>query len=232
MDQKEIWTSPFHMHKSDAPYWLGFGAVTAALIATDHQTSHALENSPGQVSWSNGISNIGASYTVVPVIAGFYAFGVFDEDPKARETGVLGTEALLDSMVVVGVLKEVAQRNRPDDSAGPPGKWFDGGTGFPSGHAIQVWSVASVISYEYGHTKFVPIIADSLAGIVSVARFTARKHYASDIVAGGAMGWFIGRYVWKTHQDHALHPHSRSASLLPQFDPVTHSYGVSLLVSQ
>ena len=31
------------------------------------------------------------------------------------------------------------------------------------------------------------------------------------------MGWFIGRYVWKTHQDHAIHPHSKlQAQIMPQ----------------
>ena len=228
LDQKQIWTSPFHMHKSDAPLWIGFGAATAALIAVDHKSQNWLENSKGQVSWSNHISNIGSSYTVLPTIAGFYAFGVFKDDPKARETGILGTEALLDSMIVVGVLKEVAGRNRPD-APHDAGHFFDGGTSFPSGHAIQVWSVASVISYEYGHTKFVPIIADTLAAAVSVARFSAQRHYASDIVVGGAMGWFIGRYVWKTHQDHAIHTHSKlHASIMPEIQPGSRTYAVGL----
>src|SRR5215471_9258141 len=62
LDQKEIWLSPFHMRKQDSKWWVGFGAVTAALIATDHKTSTALENSPGQVSWGNGLSNRGGIY--------------------------------------------------------------------------------------------------------------------------------------------------------------------------
>ena len=38
-----------------------------------------------------------------------------------------------------------------------------------------------------------PYVAYGLASVVSAARFTAQKHYASDIVAGAAMVWFIGR---------------------------------------
>ena len=48
LDQKEIWTGPFHMHKKDSKWWIGFGAVTAALIATDHKSSMLLENSPSR----------------------------------------------------------------------------------------------------------------------------------------------------------------------------------------
>jgi membrane-associated phospholipid phosphatase len=226
LDQKEIWTSPFHMHTQDAKWWLGFGAATAALIATDRDS--ALHPNPSQVSWSNGVSNIGTSYTLVPLVAGFYGYGVLRDNPKAREVGVLGTEALLDSLIVVAVLKPITGRNRPD-AQHEPSHFFDGGSSFPSGHAIQAWTVASVLSYEYGHTKVVPVVAIGLAAVVSTARFTAQKHYASDIVAGGAMGWFIGRYVWKTHQDHAIHPHGGfRPAVVPQIAPGSGTYGISL----
>ena len=232
LDQKEIWTSPFHMRKSDAKWWLGFGALTAALVATDHHTSSLLENSKGQVAWGNNLSTIGAAYTLIPAVAGFYTVGVLGENPKARETAVLGGEALLDSLIVVSVLKPIAGRNRPN-AKDDQGNFFDGGASFPSGHAIETWSLASVISYEYGHTKLVPIIACALAGVVSVSRFTAQQHYASDLVAGGAMGWFIGRYVWKTHQDHAIHPHGKiQARIVPEFQPSARTYGVAVLLSK
>jgi membrane-associated phospholipid phosphatase len=228
LDQKEIWTSPFHMHGADAMWWIGFGGATAALVATDHKTSTIFENSKGQVTWGNNLSNIGSAYTLAAVAAGFYGFGVLGQDPKAREVGILGGEAMLDSLIVVSVLKPIARRNRPN-SGNEPGEFFASGASFPSGHAISSWALASVISYEYGHTKVVPIIACSLAGVVSLARFGARQHYASDVVAGGAMGWFIGRYVWKTHQDHALHPHGGlKASILPQIAPGSRTYAVSV----
>jgi len=38
LDQKEIWTSPFHMRRQDIKWWVGIAGVTAALIATDHRT--------------------------------------------------------------------------------------------------------------------------------------------------------------------------------------------------
>ena len=229
LDQKEIWTSPFHMQKQDAKWWIGFGAVTAALVATDHRTSTLLENSQSQVSWANGVSNIGTSYTLLPLVAGFYGFGVLRDNPKAREVGVLGAEALLDGLIVSQVLKPIAGRNRPNAER-DQGHFFDGGAAFPSGHAIESWALASVLVHEYGHTKTVPIIALGLAGVVSAARFAAQQHYASDIVAGGAMGWFIGTYVYHTHEDHAIHPHSRAAlRVLPRLEPSSRTFGVSLI---
>ncbi len=232
LDQREIWTSPFRMQAKDAGWWLGFGGVTAALIATDKHTSTVLENTKAQVAWGNNISKIGASYTLVPLLAGFYSFGVFANDPKARETGVLGTEALVDSLIVSEVLKPIAGRNRPN-AIQEQGHFFKGGASFPSGHAIESWTLASVISHEYGHTKYIPVVACTLATLVSVARFGAQQHYASDIVAGGGMGWFIGRYVWKTHQDHAIHPHRRlNAQFWPEVQPSTRTYLLSVSLSR
>jgi len=229
LDQKEIWTSPFHMRRQDIKWWVGVAGVTAALIATDHRTSNVFENSQGQVSWGNNISRIGASYTLLPVVAGFYGYGAIKDDPKPREVGVLGAEALLDSLIVVEVLKPIAGRNRPDavDNAG---HFFKGGDSFPSGHAIESWALASVIAHEYGHgSKVVPVVVYSLAGVVSAARFAAQRHYASDIVMGGAMGWFLGRYVYQTHMDHAIHRHlAARPRITPEFDPSQRLYGVAL----
>ena len=232
LDQKEIWTSPFHMHKKDAKWWIGFGAVTAALIATDHHTINTFENSPGQITWAGRVSNIGSEYTLVPLVAGFYGYGVWRKNAQAREIGVLGTESLIDSLIVVGVLKEIAGRNRPDNpQIGERGEFFEGGASFPSGHAIEAWSIASLVAHEYKKHggRFVPYLAYGLAAGVSMSRFAAQRHYASDIVAGGAMGWFIGRYVYDTHETHASHHHAwLQPQLGPTIDPLTRTYALSV----
>jgi membrane-associated phospholipid phosphatase len=230
LDQKDIWTSPFHMNRHNAGLWLGFAAITAGLVASDHWSSTQLENSVGQVRWANHVSNIGSVYTVIPVAAGFYGFGVLKNDSTARETGVLGAEAMLDGIIVAEALKFAAGRTRPN-ALGERGSFFDGGASFPSGHAMSSWALASVIAHKYSHHKIVPIVAYGLASVVSTARFAAQQHYASDIVAGGAMGWFIGHYVYRTHDEHAQHQHAwLRPQVLPQVDPVRRNLGVTLLL--
>jgi membrane-associated phospholipid phosphatase len=229
LDQKEIWTSPFRMHARDAKWWIGIGGVTAALIATDHSTSTAFNNSRGQISWGNNLSRMGASYTLLPIIAGFYGYGVVKDRAKPREVGVLGAEALLDSLIVVEILKPIAGRNRPDSSR-EAGHFFEGGDSFPSGHAIESWAIASVIAHEYGHgTKWVPVLVYGLATVVTGARVAAQRHYISDAVVGGTMGWFIGRYVYQTHMDHSIHRHLVGRPrIAPEIRPSQRLYGVAL----
>ena len=231
LDQKDIFTSPFHINRENALEWLVPTAAVGALIPADTHIANAFENSRGQVRWSGRISNIGASYTLIPIVAGSYVYGAWRDNPKGREIGVLGTESLLDSLIVAGVLKEVFRRNRPDEKN--PGDFWGGGTSFPSGHAIQVWAIASLLDHEYKHKKIVAITAYSLAGIVSASRIAAQKHFASDIVAGGAMSWFIGRYVYDTHMSHLAHKHAAFLPMIePRFDPAQRSYGFTLAFGQ
>src|SRR5438128_6725123 len=206
-------------------------AATGALIASVTHIDNAFENSRSEVRWGGRISNIGASYTLRPVVAASYVYGAWRDNPKGREIGVLGTESLLDSLIVAGVLKEVFRRNRPDEKN--RGDFWGGGTSFPSGHAIQIWAIASLLDHEYKHKKIVGITAYSLAGIVSAARIAAQKHFASDIVSGGAMGRFIGRYVYDTHMSHLAHTHaSLIPMVVPQIDPLQRRYSFDLVYGQ
>jgi len=231
LDQKDIFTSPFHANRHNALEWLLPMAATGSLIASDTHIANAFENSHGQVRWGGRISNIGAPSTLIPIVAGSYVYGTWRDNPKAREIGVLGTESLLDSLIVVGVLKEVFRRNRPDEKN--PGEFWGGGTSFPSGHAIQVWSIASLLDHEYQHKRIVGITAYSLAGIVSAARIAAQKHFASDVFAGGVMGWFIGRYVYDTHMSHLAHKHASAIPMIvPQVDPLQRRYALALVFTQ
>ena len=60
-----------------------------------------------------------------------------------RQTGISSLEALVDADIVVGVLKLVTRRERPQ--SGDHGGHFEtGGASFPSGHSAQAWALASL----------------------------------------------------------------------------------------
>ena len=226
-DQAYIFTSPFRANRHNALQWLIPLAAVGALIPVDTHLANAFENSKGQVRWGGRISDIGASYTLIPIVAGSYIYGAWRDNAKGREIGVLGTETILDSLIVVGITKEIFRRDRPDDRN--PGDFWGGGTSFPSGHAIQIWSIASLLDHEYKNKRIVGITAYTLAAIVSASRIAAQKHFASDVVAGGLMGWFIGRYVYDTHMSHLAHEHSSLIPMItPDVEPLQRRYGVAL----
>jgi membrane-associated phospholipid phosphatase len=198
-DQKAIWTSPFHTTREDAKWWAIFGVATGVLIATDKHTVNQFPNSSTQVSISTWGSRFGAAYTLIPMSAGFYFIGTGSHDDRLRETGLIGFETLIDSSLIVEALKIAGDRARPLENGGK-GRFEDGpsrwSSGFPSGHAISTWSLASVVAHQYPHPLIVPILAYGLATTVVVSRVGARQHFPGDVVAGSAMGWFIGDYVY------------------------------------
>jgi membrane-associated phospholipid phosphatase len=238
-DQKAIWTSPFHLHGRDARWLVPLALGTGALMTTDRQTGDALVGSTRQLNASRIISYAGSTYGVGSIVATFYLVGRAEHSDHARQTGLLGAEALVDSVVVGSVLKEIAQRTRPRGGA-ERSEFFEGGTSFPSGHSIQAWSVATVIAHEYHGRPAVQVAAYGIASAVSVARFTGRKHYLSDVLVGSALGYGIGNYVYHAHhrqsadagggpeeEDEGL-ARSRWPLIAPQYDHHSHAYGVAL----
>jgi PAP2 superfamily len=237
-DQKAIWTAPFHLHGHDARYLVPLGFGTAALVATDQQTGDEIAESTRPLNPSRIISYAGSTYGAGAIAATFYLAGRAGHNTRARETGVLGAEALIDSGIVVAVAKEITQRTRPSGGKSRS-DFFDGGTSFPSGHSVEAWSLATIIANEYHDQKAVQIAAYGIAGAVSVARFTGRNHYLSDVLVGSALGYGIGRYVYHAHHRKAAQvdelegeeSFSRTKKL-PAIEPLyirrAHDYGVGL----
>ena len=226
-DQKQIWTSPFRMKGRNVKWWLITGAVTGAVMATDHHSSQLLPNTADQMAYSRGVSQMGALYTLIPIAGGLYLGGILTGHAKLRDTGFLGGEALADSVIVSEVLKAATGRQRPLEGDGG-GHFFHGSDSFPSGHTIDSFALASVIAHEYQDNRAVVVLAYGLATAVGAARFSARQHNASDVVAGAAMGWFIGRHVAERRANGGLSPAKAwlSPQLVPQVQPSAHSYGI------
>ena len=235
-DQEAIWTSPFHLRGHDARWLAPLGLGTAALIATDRRTGDEIAESTSQRKASRIVSYAGSAYGVGGIAATFYLVGRAKHDERARETGLLGAEALIDSAIVVTALKEITQRARPL-SGRDRGDFFDGGSSFPSGHSIEAWSLATVIANEYHDRPWVQIGAYGIATAVSLSRFTGSQHYLSDVLVGSAAGYGIGRYVYRTHHraktDSDEEEESSSRSKLfpliaPEYNRRARDYGVLL----
>lgn len=201
-DQRAFVLSPFNLDRSDTRFMLPLTATAAVLIATDRRTAGALDDDSTRLRVSKDISQLGSVYTTSGVAAAFYLIGRAKSNARARETGLLGLEALVDSGIDVEVLKTITRRPRPRVDGGR-GEFFDFDTGkansFPSGHAITTWSLATVIGEEYRKRPAVRFTAYAVAAAVSISRFTGRNHFLSDVFVGSALGYGIGRYVYKTH---------------------------------
>jgi len=85
-------------------------------------------------------------------------------------------EAYAATMTVVYILKPVVDRQRPDG----------GSQSFPSGHSASAFAGAAFLQRRYGWSYGVPAYA--AATFVAWSRVESKRHYASDVIAGGAIG--------------------------------------------
>jgi membrane-associated phospholipid phosphatase len=59
--------------------------------------------------------------------------------------------------------------------------------------------MATVIAKEYRDKKWIGITSYGLASIVGLSRISLDKHWASDALIGGILGYAIGNFTYKEH---------------------------------
>ena len=201
-DQKSIWTSPFKAKAHDLNWMLPWAGLTAGLINSDAETARRVNPNNAFAQHASTISNVGLG-AALGGSAGIYFLGKIRGDDHQKETGILATEAVINSYVVFTAIKLVTQRARPTDG-NSKGEFYNSSSitnsSFPSGHTIMAWSAATVLAQEYPG-PLTKIFAYGLASAVSAARIAGRNHFPSDVVVGSVAGWLIGREVYHKHHD-------------------------------
>jgi hypothetical protein len=197
-DQKAFWNRPFHPKATDITWFVPLAATTSLMIGSDNSIEARLPSGATFINRSQTLSNLGVA-SLVAASGGIYFWGGLEHDSHAQEAGILSGEALLDSLAVGSALQLFSGRQRPTQDSGK-GKFWQGGNSFPSGHAAMAWSIASVLAHEYPGpmTEF---LAYGAASAISAARVTGRDHFASDVLVGSVLGWYLGRESYHTHHD-------------------------------
>ncbi|MBZ5495774.1 MAG: phosphatase PAP2 family protein [Acidobacteriia bacterium] len=205
-DQKVIWTAPLRAPRR-LRFVLPFAGATAVLIATDKFAAREISERPpgGGFNASRYISYMGSPASTIGFAGAFYGVSRLTRNEGMRETALLSFEVLADAGIVQGVLKIATQRERPTQDNGrlrlddARGKFWAGGSSFPSGHSISVWALASFFASRYPDKPVVKYTAYGLAVAVSVSRLTSRQHFPSDVLVGSVFGYLIGHYVTRAH---------------------------------
>ncbi|HEY2860063.1 MAG TPA: phosphatase PAP2 family protein [Terracidiphilus sp.] len=206
-DQAAIWTSPIHIRAHDLIWLAPLGAAAGVAIATDTDAMRNVVSHDKSFNNANTRSSniLTAGMIGAPVV--LYGYGLAADDDHPRETGLLGAEAMGDSVVVEQAMKLIFWRERPTAN-NARGHFFQTNVGldssFPSSHSVVAWSAASVIAAEYPHP--IPVFL-SYAGAtaISLNRVLGQQHFPSDVLVGSAAGWLVGRMVYRRHHRWAEH---------------------------
>ncbi len=148
----------------------------------------------------NGMSDmLGRPEFVVLTSGLIYAGGAYYDNNRAKRFAVTLTEATLFSGVAALGTKFVFGRERPTGANDPDTFHFFHGTkkewvSFPSGHTTTAFSWAAVTADEF-RSPWVAAAAYGTASAVGFSRIYQDEHWASDVVAGAALGFFTGKMV-------------------------------------
>jgi membrane-associated phospholipid phosphatase len=195
-DQAAIWTSPFRLKPADAKWLVPSAGIATGLFVTDPQSSYAMRLNNAHAL--NVFSDVGVG-VALGATGGTYFWGRWVHNERARETGVLATEAIVNAIGVDYALKGITGRLRPDPS-NFRNIFLHGGSSLPSDHAAITWAFASIVAQEYPHPA-AEIGAYGLATAVSLARAASNQHFLSDVFIGGLMGYQIGRHIYRVRHN-------------------------------
>jgi len=199
-DGSALFTSPLHWKEKDG-ITLGALFVTTAAVYLKDESIRA--NSFKQRSEMNDeISDAAKLYGEIaaPVIigGGIYTAGLFSKNEYIRVTGRMVFESVLYSGIVTNVFKTAIGRSRPQKEEGSQFyrllSFNTGNTSMPSGHSTVAFAVSSVLANRINNT-FASIGLYTLAGITALSRVYHDEHWASDVLLGSAIGYFIGDFI-------------------------------------
>ena len=194
----------------------------------------------------------GEEYFILPSVALTYAISAINKDCRLRNMSLAALQSFVYAEVASAGLKVLTCRERPavngqqpmvpepvegtlqhfdklSDRSPQSQSWhgpfatFES-TSFPSGHAMRSFALATTVAGFYPEKKWVGIVSYSLATVTSVGRVVSKEHWASDVIVGAALGYFIGRGVVKFNE--------RIGNISSVgIQPIATNYGLGVLVN-
>ncbi|MEO5826109.1 MAG: phosphatase PAP2 family protein [Gemmatimonadales bacterium] len=181
--------------------WTAVG-TTAAIVAFTTLFDPALaraaahDQSDALIRFSDNVDRAGELSVIAPVVLGTAAVGLITHRPEVLRLSVRTATAIGLVSVVVQGIKLTVGRSRPfqdPDFDGTDFHPFSGGsTSFPSGHTAAAFALATTLGDAIGSTVVQGGLYAVAAG-TGWARIAQQKHWASDVVAGAAIGILAGK---------------------------------------
>ena len=174
-----------------------------------HKFPQSLLKNYGEIG--NLYDNNQTYLAIAGLSAAAVGYGIITKNHKPIETVTLMAKSWIATTLVTAGLKVAIGRHRPYINDGPfqfdpfvfntSADWKS----FPSGHTSSVFSLMTVLAKQY-NDPWVKYPAYAFATSVAFQRMLYRKHWASDVIAGGLIGYWISSAYVNRKDTHSLIP--------------------------
>lgn len=182
--------------KSWLPRAVGFGFMLAASFTLDEFVrDEAVTLHGNQADKYFGFTNNFGDAKMAAIAPLLYGTGLLFRDEKLKRTSCIAFNAFVVSGAVTQALKYGLGRARPYNDLGAfyfnpfPEGFDDDFFSLPSGHSSTAWSLITPYAEEYSRWLYIIPVS------VSLARIYKDRHWLSDVVLGGGLGYFAGWYM-------------------------------------
>lgn len=206
-DGDYILTSPLRLDATSALVLGGVAAGIGGLMLVDDDIQNAFQKNRTNTNndIADSLETIGFARNLLigqaALIGAGWWFREHKEGDKLFRTALVSLEAQLVAEGLTGLTKFAVGRDRP--SAGQGERSFDPFHGFnksfPSSHAARTFAVAAVFADRYEQP--IPFFLYTTAALISLSRVHLNDHFASDVFAGAALGFTIGKVLSRRHRD-------------------------------
>lgn len=215
---------------------LAVTALGAAILQEDRRLNRELTLAKSQYALvresSPVITTLGGLHGVL-LLGGVGVYSGLAHDHQLATTVILASQSYITSGVWAMVLKTALGRSRPDQYnhwTGPgrilrPADRYlpdcDEFNSFPSGHTTTAFSIATVFARRYRGNLAAGITSYTLAGLVGLSRMTENRHWGSDILAGGILGYLCGTAVVKNYDRWLSHSRGKQSAAMNRLERLT-----------
>lgn len=197
---------PFHWEGSD---WLKLGVATATIAAVTQADQSIKEEALKDQSYINSFpvkagKFYGEIYPAAIVAGGFGLYGYLADNQPSKKIAFETVQTVLYAGAITTFLKIVIGRARPFTDKGiatfrPFLPFNDDYHSFPSGHATLAFSVSTVLANNVD-SDWLKALIYVPAVVTCGSRVYQNTHWTSDVLAGAAIGYFVGTWVSSSHE--------------------------------
>jgi membrane-associated phospholipid phosphatase len=180
---------------SDFVKGAGVAAGAIAIASLSDKTVDRFAKDHADSSISRGLDTFGKAVPLAMLGASGVAVAL--GDARMQNTGLIALQSALAAGGASYGTKYLVGRARPEEELG---HWARSSSrsdsSFPSNHASVAFAAVTPFAQEYDAPWLY-----GMAAIGSMGRVAARKHWFSDAVAGGLLGYATGSWLWHAQRD-------------------------------